>query len=211
MIQQVSFEVPAEIMAGLASGKYVQYGGVVRDAAGHIVKHLKPVDVQDGANKALQIAVQAAQLAKQNKKLAIGALAVAGVAAAGGTAYAGITRFRHRKEEKMRRTLIDSFSVAFSEYLGALGKGELTIEKIDELERSIDALSAEENGFTVEIEGDQFKKLVKSVRDYTERLSRANGGKGPNPILKLFEQKPSDLDGLRDCLATQRGILSQAA
>ncbi len=40
MIQQVAFEVPAEIAVGLATGKYVQWGGVVRDGAGHIVRHL---------------------------------------------------------------------------------------------------------------------------------------------------------------------------
>lgn len=36
MIQQVSFDVPAEIALGLATGKYFQWGGVVRDSAGHI-------------------------------------------------------------------------------------------------------------------------------------------------------------------------------
>ena len=49
MIQQVAFDVPKEIALGLASGEYVQYGGVVRDAAGHIVKHLEPVNVSNAA------------------------------------------------------------------------------------------------------------------------------------------------------------------
>ena len=102
MIQQVAFEVPAEIAVGLASGKYVQWGGVVRDGAGHIVRHLKPADVQNGANKALRIADQAVQLAKQNKKVAIAALAVAGVAAVGGGVYAGVTRVRHSNEGALR-------------------------------------------------------------------------------------------------------------
>ena len=53
MIQQVAFDVPKEIALGLASGEYVQYGGVVRDAAGHIVKHLEPADVSNDANKAM--------------------------------------------------------------------------------------------------------------------------------------------------------------
>lgn len=44
------------------------------------VRHLKPADIQNGANKALRIADQAVQLAKQNKKVAIATLAVAGVA-----------------------------------------------------------------------------------------------------------------------------------
>ena len=133
MIQQVAFEVPAEIALGLATGKYVQWGGVVRDGAGHIVRHLKPADVQNGANKALRIADQAVQLARQNKKVAVAALAVAGVAAVGGGVYAGVTRVRRSKEDALRKKRMADFSSAFSEYLKALGDGELTIEMIDRL------------------------------------------------------------------------------
>lgn len=211
MIQQVAFEVPAEIALGLATGKYVQWGGVVRDGAGHIVKHLKPADVQNGANKALQIADQAPQLAKQNRKVAIAALAVAGVAAVGGGIYAGMTHVRHSKEDAMRKRRMADFSAAFSEYLKALGDGELTVEKIDKLEDAIAALNDDKEGFTVEIKDDQFEDIVKSVRDYTERLSKANGEKAPNVILGLFEKKPNDVEGLRECLNTQREILVRAA
>lgn len=211
MIQQVAFDIPKEIALGLASGEYVQYGGVVRDAAGHIVKHLEPVDVSNDVNKAIQVAAQAIQLAKENKKTAIGVLAVAGVAAAGGAVYAGVTHLQHKKEERARKTAMDDFNAAFSEYLKALGNSELTVEKIDELENAISALSGSEKGCTIEIESEQFKSLVKSVRDYTERLSKANSAKSSNDVFKLFEKKPNDISGLKECLATQREILTQAA
>lgn len=211
MIQQVAFEVPAEIAVGLATGKYVQWGGVVRDGAGHIVRHLKPADVQNGANKALRIADQAVQLAKQNKKVAIAALAVAGVAAVGGGVYAGVTRVRHSKEDAMRKKQMADFNSTFSEYLKALGDGELTIEMIDRLEGAITALNGGKEGFSVEIKGEQFEDIVKSVRDYTDRLSKANGEKTSNAVLKLFEKKPNDIEGLKECLNTQRGILLRAA
>ena len=210
MIQQVAFEVPAEIAVGLATGKYVQWGGV-RDGAGHIVRHLKPADVQNGANKALRIADQAVQLAKQNKKVAIAALAVAGVAAVGGGIYAGMTHVRHSKEDAMRKKQMADFNSTFSEYLKALGDGELTIEMIDRLEGAITALNGGKEGFSVEIKGEQFEDIVKSVRDYTERLSKANGEKTSNAVLKLFEKKPNDIEGLKECLNTQRGILLRAA
>lgn len=211
MIQQVAFDIPKEIALGLASGEYVQYGGVVRDAAGHIVKHLEPADVSNDVNKATQVAAQAIQLAKENKKTAIGVLAVAGVAAAGGAVYAGVTHLQHKKEERARKTAMDDFNAAFSEYLKALGNSELTVEKIDELENAISALSGSEKGCTIEIESEQFKSLVKSVRDYTERLSKANSTKSSNVVFKLFEKKPNDISGLKECLATQREILTQAA
>ena len=211
MIQQVAFDIPKEIALGLASGEYVQYGGVVRDAAGHIVKHLEPTDVSNDVNKATQVAAQAIQLAKENKKTAIGVLAVAGVAAAGGAVYAGVTHLQHKKEERARKTAMDDFNAAFSEYLKALGNSELTVEKIDELENAISALSGSEKGCTIEIESEQFKSLVKSVRDYTERLSKANSAKSSNVVFKLFEKKPNDISGLKECLATQREILTKAA
>ena len=211
MIQQVAFDVPKEIALGLASGEYVQYGGVVRDAAGHIVKHLEPADVSNDVNKAIQVAAQAIQLAKENKKAAIGVLAVAGVAAAGGAVYAGVTHLQHKMEERARKTAMDDFNAAFSEYLKALGNSELTVEKIDELENAISALSGSEKGCTIEIESEQFKNLVKSVRDYTERLSKANSAKSSNVVFKLFEKKPNDISGLKECLAMQREILTQAA
>ena len=211
MIQQVAFDIPKEIALGLASGEYVQYGGVVRDAADHIVKHLEPADVSNDVNKAIQVAAQAIQLAKENKKTAIGVLAVAGVAAAGGAVYAGVTHLQHKKEERARKTAMDDFNAAFSEYLKALGNSELTVEKIDELENAISALSGSEKGCTIEIESEQFKNLVKSVRDYTERLSKANSAKSSNVVFKLFEKKPNDISGLKECLATQREILTQAA
>lgn len=211
MIQQVAFDVPKEIALGLASSEYVQYGGVVRDAAGHIVKHLEPANVSNDVNKAIQVAAQAIQLAKENKKTAIGVLAVAGVAAAGGAVYAGVTHLQHKKEERARKTAMDDFNAAFSEYLKALGNSELTVEKIDELENAISALSGSEKGCTIEIESEQFKSLVKSVRDYTERLSKANSAKSSNDVFKLFEKKPNDISGLKECLATQREILTQAA
>ena len=49
------------------------------------------------------------------------------------------------------------------------------------------------------------------MRDYTDRLSKANGEKTSNAVLKLFEKKPNDIEGLKECLNTQRGILLRAA
>ena len=183
----------------------------MRDGAGHIVRHLKPADVQNGANKALRIADQAVQLAKQNKKVAVAALAVAGVAAVGGGVYAGVIRVRRSKEDALRKKRMADFNSAFSKYLKALGDGELTIEMIDRLEGAITALNGGKEGFTVEIKGEQFEDIVKSVRDYTDRLSKANGEKTSNAVLKLFEKKPNDIEGLKECLNTQRGILLRAA
>lgn len=209
MIQQVAFEVPAEIAVKLAAGELIQHGGVVRDLSGRIVKHLKPADVADGANAAKQVAIKALAVAKENKKLAVGALVVAGVSAVGGTAYGVVSRIKHRKALEEQKGAMNTFNAAFTDYLSALDKGELTVEMIDGLETAMVGLSGEK-GFAVEVEGDQFMSLVKAVRDYTDRFAKANGMKPEAPVLIIFDKRLNDLGGLRDCLATRRKILSQA-
>lgn len=211
MIQQVAFEIPLDIAEGIASGKYRQFGGIVRDGAGHIVKHLKPVELAENANQAKQLAQQAIDLAKKNPKAAIGAAAVAGVAVVGGAAYGVVKHIKGKKEREEHEAKMAAFNAAFNEYIACLGEESLSLEKIDALEASIDALADTEKGFTVEIEGEQFKTLVKSVSDYTLRLAKANGMKTASPIFQLFEKKPQDLNALRDCLATQREILALVA
>lgn len=67
MIQQVAFEVPAKIAVKLATGELIQYGGVVRDLSGRIVKHLKPANVADGTNAAKQVAVKALAIARKTR------------------------------------------------------------------------------------------------------------------------------------------------
>lgn len=211
MIQQVTFEIPVEISKKLAIGEYVQYGGVVRDLRGRIVKHLRPVVMEEGTNAPKKLAARAIQLAKQNKRLAIGAIVVAGVVVAGGVICAGITYLRRQEEAEVRRSRMDAFNAAFSEYLRALGDEVLAVEKIDALEEAMAALGSDGDGFTVEIEGEQFKGLVRSIRSYTDRLSEANGGKDSNAGPVLFEKKTVDIADLRECLSIQRGILAQAA
>lgn len=211
MIQHVAFEIPLDIAEGIASGKYRQFGGIVRDGAGHIVKHLKPVELVENASQAKRLAQQAIDLAKKNPKAAIGAAAVAGVAVVGGAAYGVVKKIKGKKEREEHEAKIAVFNAAFNEYIACLGEESLSLEKIDALEASIDALADTEKGFTVEIEGEQFKTLVKSVSDYTSRLAKANGMKTANPIFQLFEKKPQDLNALRECLATQREILELAA
>lgn len=211
MIQQVAFEIPPAIAAGIARGEYRQFGGVVRDSAGHIVKHLKVVDIDKDANQVKQLAKQAVGLAKKNPKAAIGVAVVAGAAVVGGAAYGVVKHVKSKKERQERDVRMAAFNVAFNEYLACLGNEGLTVEKVDALDAAIGALADTKKGFTVEIEGDQFKALVKSVSDYTARLAKANGMKDANSIFQLFEKKPQDLGALRDCLAMQREILEKAA
>ena len=67
-LMQVELEVPDDVYMALLNGDLIRRGGVVRDAAGQIVIHLKEVGVVDEeAGKA--VAAKAAAMAKQNKAL----------------------------------------------------------------------------------------------------------------------------------------------
>lgn len=211
MIQQVAFDIPHDIAAGIARGDYHQFGGIVRDGAGRIVKHLKVADIERSTGQAKQLMQNATELAKDNPKVAIGAITVAGIAVAGGAAYTALKHIKNKKKRTEHEARMAEFNCAFNDYLVCLGNENLTIEMLDVLEASIDALTDANQGFTVEIEGDQFKSLIRSVGDYTVRLAKANGIKTANPIFQIFEKKPQGLDALRGCLVTQREILDTAA
>ena len=52
MIIQPTFYIPPDIAAGLLSGEFIRYGGVVRDAAGRLVTHLKEVSIPKPSEEA---------------------------------------------------------------------------------------------------------------------------------------------------------------
>ena len=54
MITQSTFVIPPEIEAGLRSGDLIQFGGIVRNQLGHIVKHLKEVPLPAADENALR-------------------------------------------------------------------------------------------------------------------------------------------------------------
>lgn len=94
-LQQIAFLVPPELDLGLATGKLIRYGGVVRNQAGEIVAHLEEVDISlgDAVSEAVSKAVA---VARDNKgKVIIAGAAVAAVTRA--IAYASYKRMAKRQ------------------------------------------------------------------------------------------------------------------
>ena len=85
-----AFDIPLDIMTKLATGEYRRIGGVVRVAMGpnkgQIVKHLKPVKLEQAA-QAQNVGAKVLQFAKNNKKGLIIGTVVAGTITAGGVVY----------------------------------------------------------------------------------------------------------------------------
>ena len=55
-VQQIAFDIPPLIASKLLTGEYIQWGGIVRDQAGRIVKHLKPVQIEQAGEQAMNVA-----------------------------------------------------------------------------------------------------------------------------------------------------------
>ena len=64
-ITQIAFEIPPEIQAGIDAGTLLRFGGIIRDRAGHIVKHLEEVSIPEADNSAGESTI--VQFAKKNK------------------------------------------------------------------------------------------------------------------------------------------------
>lgn len=229
---QVALEVPDDVYLALLNGDLIRRGGVVRDAAGQIVVHLKEaglVDEEAGKavaakaaamakqNKALlkqnqQLAERAAQLAKQNKVILIGVGVVAAAAAVGG-AIAHVVK--GRKEKKEAESLSDverSFNVAMKSYLDSLRKGELNEEALAKVVDNVDEvkMGLNDGTLTIDFTDGQLDALVMMLKDYTERLASANGMKLVDPPDIEAGDGMSNVILLSHYLSEQQRILQAA-
>ncbi len=190
-IIQEAFDIPDDIVIGLASGVYRRLGGVVRwavgDKKGQIVKHLRPIALPKDEQSAISIAQKAMQFGKSHKRLMIGAAVVAGVATAGGGIYAGVTTYRRNKFQK-----------AFKKYIDAIRTGTLNIEIIEGLE---EALS---NVKTVNMKASELSLLVGHIREYTIKLAENNN------VDMTVEETDTPIIDLKQYLDMQKRILKAA-
>ena len=122
-IEQIAFVIPPRIEAGLATGEFVRYGGVVRDGAGHIVTHLKEVPTPK-LDKAIRVARKFAEA----NKVALVAGTVA-AAALGGTAVA-VFAVKRKKVKKAELRL----QTALSAYMRAIVSQKMNLVVIDGLD-----------------------------------------------------------------------------
>ena len=187
---QVLFDVPPEIMEGLNSGIYKLFGGVVRNAKGEIVYHLKDaLEVGEQSQKAVR---QVAQAAIQEPK-ASGLLAKAGafaakhkvgvgigiglvVAAAGYGIYKLVTSKKDDIDRQEAPTEVRRFNNALNEYLQAIRQGQLTPDKVSELSEALEQLKKMDDAGSIKIEltVDQIDAMVELITSFTQKFAEAN-------------------------------------
>jgi len=167
LISQQTFIIPPDIREGLAVGDLVQYGGVVRNQAGQIVKHLKGIDLPVTNEKATDAAVKVLKDTKVVAGTAVVAMAAAGV---GALAFA---RMRRRTSLKC----VASYNASLATYLDAVREGQLDTCIIGNLLAALDAVEAysdEGGSIALDFSTDHAAQLVRLVIDSTKQLVKDN-------------------------------------
>lgn len=201
MISQQTFFIPPEIQAGLDVGDLIQYGGIVRNQAGQIVKHLKVIDLPANSEKA---AVAALKVLKDPKVVA--GAAIVAVAAAGAGALAAA-----RKRKRAVPDCVAAYNASLAAYLEAVQEGQLDAHIIGNLIAALDAVesySDEGGSIALDFSTDQAALLVKLVVDSTKQLAEDSS----LDVKELDEPTAGDnVIDFRRYLEVQRRLFEEAS
>lgn len=146
-IEQTALIVPPIIQAGIDSGELFKNGSVVRDAAGHIVKHLEEVPLNLGKVQEFAVALDGAarkvvNAAKSNPKATF-VIAGVGVVVSSATSFY-LNKAKRSKEAKVqeRVSIEDRFSTAATTWIDAASAGAVTPDIVSELQDAWEAYDA---------------------------------------------------------------------
>ncbi len=201
-ITQIAFKIPPEIQAGIDAGALLRFGGVVRDRAGHIVKHLEEVSMPEADNSAGENTV--VQFAKKNKYFIIG-IAIAAIAA--GVIYV-VVKNKKNKEERIPKCVAD-FNESFAEYVDSIKMGAVSEKKIDKVMIALEEIkrNQEKETITITFSVENISLLLGMVRDYTMKFAEANSFETLEEDIKEYDE----IDGLQHYLKIQKQIFEKCA
>jgi len=154
VINNINLVIPNDIQRGLESGIYKQFGSVIRNNKGQIIRHLRAVDLsKDTANKLIS-----------NKAIKVGLIG-AGVLAVGGVGYYG---YRSIQMNSVSKSLIKRLT----QYLITAQKGELTEKDIDKFLNFLNKNESLLKKLELDTSLDELFELVN--KKYTEQFAEAN-------------------------------------
>lgn len=207
MTMQPKLDVPLAIQAGIASGKLIRRGGVIRYASsGRIHSFLEDAADTDVSRA---VAARAATLLKSRGVVAGAAL---GVLAIGATAVTVVRRRRETGQPAVPSGLV-ALNHSLRAYLDAARAGSLNTSIVGQLIADLDEVQEHVGtaGAPIGFSADLWDAVVQLVVDHTHRLAQAfsvdlnelegvETGSGSESVVEL-----------RRHLVTQRSILSEAA
>lgn len=204
-IVQDVFDIPDDIATKLATGVYKRIGSVVRYAVGpkkgQIVKHLRPIDLK-AAEQAQGFGAKAIQFVKQHKKGV--------VIAAAGAALAGAGAWGYNKWKNHEPKVVTEFHAAFREYVDAIRKGKMDLQKITKLMNALEALKKHKNyeKIRIQLTTEELEVLVGRIYEYTIKLAEDNS---VNLSADELHRNKGAIINLEEYLNTQKRIFESAA
>ena len=207
MISQPYFYIPPEIEAGLLSGDLIQYGGIIRNRLGQIVKHLSEISKSDDSKKVLERVAASLKSPKVITTVAVVTLALAT------TAFMVVRKWKVGGKPAVPEC-VERYNASLGEYLDAVRTQRLDADIIDRLISDFDAVRAysdESGSITLDFTTKQGESLSNLVVDYTRQLAEANSVNLSQ--LQIHASAPDDaaVVDLRRHLEVQRDIFNEAA
>lgn len=208
-IAQDAFFIPDDIATGLATGLYRRIGSVVRYATGpnkgQIVKHLKPVNLK-ATEQAQGVGVKALQFLKQHKKGTIITMVSAAVVGTG--------LFVYNKVKNHEPKVVTEFRASLRIYIDAIRKGDMDIEKIDNLMSDLEALKSHKDydKISIQLTTEDLTILVSRIYEYTVKLAKDNKVELTEEELNISEKNNTDtIINLQNYLKAQKRIFEEVA
>jgi hypothetical protein len=204
---QPKLEIPTEIAAGIASGKFTLIGGVVRNAgSGRIVTFLKEAPGAGNSQKAMR---RAAPILGSRATVVATAL---GTLTAGATAFVVVKKRKQAGKREVPECVVN-LNASLRTYLETAREGSLDASIISRLISDLDTVKAYSDstsvpvGFSTEL----WEALVNLVVDHTRKLAEAYSVE----LHELQGQAPTSgndtVIDLRRHLEVQRQIFTGAA
>ena len=211
-VSQVLFDIPKEIQDGLDAGTLIQWGGIIRDTAGKIVKHLKALPVTKDSSSAVKVVSKADQLTNSHGKL-IDSLKgkkgiVIGVAVVtitvGGVIYSIVKKKRKKKEYVDVPKYIVDFNNHLMTYVQEIRDSNVKEKTIERVLSSLEVIKEkQEKGL---LDGDfsynNAEALLNMIKEYTEKLVEANNQSMPDTV----ELKNDKIVDLQTYLKIQKNV-----
>ena len=200
-IQQIAFDIPLEIEKGLKDGTLFRFGGVIRDATGAIVTHLKEVPVPKAKGNAIL------DFAKKNKNVLIGTAIVVSAAAVAGITYVIVKNKKNENEEVPR--FIANFNKYFEQYLNSIKSSSVSEDDIDNVILALKEIQKnQENGIiSIEFSIENLSTLIDIIKDYTINFAKANSFE----IASLECDSKNEIAQLQHYLEIQKQVFEKSA
>ena len=199
-VVNVNLLVDEKTYAGVKAGVLELCGMAKNVDNKRVAKHIPAV-----ADAAKEGAVKAIDFIREHKK---GAIVIGGVLIVGGAITGTVGYIATRDQRKCEKQFAKNLQI----YLDAAQEGNLTIEILDALIDSLNALSKDNPSKTVDLKitASQFSGLIRSIFDYTIRLAEANNI-DPALISKPKMLKKKTYLDLQYYLDMQKSIFEQVA